>query len=261
MQVDVSDVIQLVVLAFAAVLHGITGMGFPMIGTTTLAAFMPLSQAVVLVALPSLLMSFFILFGHQKQSFSKELVFYRHHYWRLFISSILGGLVGIWVLLFLPVAVLYLLMAAITLFYVINTFLVDRNKITPIYIPSGHKSMVVFGFLSGVVGTSTNAMSPILMMYLFAKTNDRNEIIKASNVCYLFGKIIQLVLLRQQLAEVVSGNIMRLVILTVIPLLFLYVGMKLRQYLNAMLFKYLILLVLFLLGIKIGYTGLVKLSL
>ena len=37
------------------------------------------------------------------------------------------------------------------------------------------------------------------MMYLFSKTDDKHEIVKSSNLCYLFGKIIQILFLGQNI--------------------------------------------------------------
>lgn len=40
------EIMQSIVFVAAAILHGITGMGFPMLGTTALAFNMPLSKVV-----------------------------------------------------------------------------------------------------------------------------------------------------------------------------------------------------------------------
>ena len=70
------EIIQSIVFIVAAILHGITGMGFPMLGTTALAFIMPLSKVVALVALPSLLMSLLVLCSNNKKGFYQEIVYY-----------------------------------------------------------------------------------------------------------------------------------------------------------------------------------------
>lgn len=53
-------VLQLMVFAVASLLHGLTGMGFPMIGTIALAMLFPLSKAIAIMAFPSLIMKIYI---------------------------------------------------------------------------------------------------------------------------------------------------------------------------------------------------------
>ena len=67
------EIIQSIVFIAAAILHGITGMGFPMLGTTALAFIMPLSKVVAPVALPNLLMSLLVLCSNNKKGFTKRL--------------------------------------------------------------------------------------------------------------------------------------------------------------------------------------------
>lgn len=67
------EIIQSIVFVIASILHGITGMAFPMLGTTSLAFVMPLSKVVALVALPSLLMSILVLCSNnQKKHLSRN---------------------------------------------------------------------------------------------------------------------------------------------------------------------------------------------
>lgn len=88
------EIIQSIVFIAAAILHGITGMGFPMLGTTALAFIMPLSKVVALVALPSLLMSLLVLCSNNKKGFYQEIVYYLKTYKLLAIGSVVGSILG-----------------------------------------------------------------------------------------------------------------------------------------------------------------------
>jgi len=49
-----------IAIILASILHGITGMGFPMIGTVALSLHMPLSHAIVMLAIPCAMMSLLV---------------------------------------------------------------------------------------------------------------------------------------------------------------------------------------------------------
>ncbi|MBQ9619346.1 MAG: sulfite exporter TauE/SafE family protein, partial [Neisseriaceae bacterium] len=163
-----------IVFIIAAILHGIAGMAFPMLATTSLAFVMPLSKVVALVALPSLLMSLLVLVSHNQKSIGQEIVYYLKTYKLLAISSVIGSILGVKLLLILPISWLYLLMASVTLYYSVNGLLSMHGKVKSIKVLANNKNSILFGFLAGIIGGATNAMSPILLMYLFSETDDKN---------------------------------------------------------------------------------------
>ncbi len=250
------EITQAIVFAIASVLHGITGMAFPMIGTTALAFMMPLSQAVALVALPSVVMSFLVIIANRQKSIIQELIYYLKKYQLLVISSIIGGIVGVKLLLILPNYILYLAMSVITLYYVLLGFLSLKGKVKELKVPTHNISMIIFGFLAGIIGGSTNAMSPILLMFLMSYSQDKNQIAKSSNLCYLLGKVVQIIFLKEQFATFNQGQWVLLIVLTIISMGFLFIGIWLRNKISIEKFKSLTYFVLLVLAIKIGYSGL-----
>lgn len=253
------EIIQSIVFIAAAILHGITGMGFPMLGTTALAFIMPLSKVVALVALPSLLMSLLVLCSNNKKGFYQEIVYYLKTYKLLAIGSVVGSIFGVNLLLILPVSWLFLLMAIITLYYSVNGILNVCAKAKNIQVVANNKNMVLFGFLAGVIGGSTNAMSPILLIFLLSETEDKNRIAKASNLCYLLAKIVQIYMLKDQYLLLNKSEYGLIFLLSVLSIIGLYVGIWLRTKISPNFFKMLIFIVLFVLALKIGYSGLIKL--
>lgn len=253
------EIIQSIVFIAAAILHGITGMGFPMLGTTALAFIMPLSKVVALVALPSLLMSLLVLCSNNKKGFYQEIVYYLKTYKLLAIGSVVGSILGVKLLLILPVSWLFLLMAIITLYYSVNGILNVCAKAKNIQVVANNKNMVLFGFLAGIIGGSTNAMSPILLIFLLSETEDKNRIAKASNLCYLLAKIVQIYMLKDQYLLLNKSEYGLIFLLSVLSIIGLYVGIWLRTKISPNFFKMLIFIVLLILALKIGHSGLIKL--
>jgi hypothetical protein len=253
------EIMQSIVFIAAAILHGITGMGFPMLGTTALAFIMPLSKVVALVALPSLLMSLLVLCSNNKKGFYQEIVYYLKTYKLLAIGSVVGSILGVKLLLILPVSWLFLLMAIITLYYSVNGILNVCAKAKNIQVVANNKNMVLFGFLAGIIGGSTNAMSPILLIFLLSETEDKNRIAKASNLCYLLAKIVQIYMLKDQYLLLNKSEYGLIFLLSVLSVIGLYVGIWLRTKISPNFFKMLIFIVLLVLALKIGHSGLIKL--
>ncbi|MDO0892898.1 sulfite exporter TauE/SafE family protein [Neisseria meningitidis] len=253
------EIMQSIVFFAAAILHGITGMGFPMLGTTALAFNMPLSKVVALVALPSLLMSLLVLCSNNKKGFWQEIVYYLKTYKLLAIGSVVGSIFGVKLLLILPVSWLLLLMAIITLYYSVNGILNVCAKAKNIQVVANNKNMVLFGFLAGIIGGSTNAMSPILLIFLLSETENKNRIVKSSNLCYLLAKIVQIYMLRDQYWLLNKSEYGLIFLLSVLSVIGLYVGIRLRTKISPNFFKMLIFIVLLVLALKIGHSGLIKL--
>lgn len=253
-----SDAIQLIAFAIAGILHGITGMGLPMIGTSALSLSLPLSQAIAIVAIPSLLMSLLVLCSNNKQGIWQELSGYLKQYQLLAITSVIGGIIGVKLLLILPEAYLYLMMALVTVYYATHGILTLVNKAKPITVPTGNISMGLFGLVAGITGGATNAMSPILLIYLFSKTGDKTTVAKASNLCYLLGKVVQVVMLWGQYTAFDQRQYTLLGLLTVISMIGLFGGMWLRECISSTVFKLMIYLILLMLAVKIGHAGIIK---
>lgn len=253
------EIMQSIVFVAAAILHGITGMGFPMLGTTALAFIMPLSKVVALVALPSLLMSLLVLCSNNKKGFWQEIVYYLKTYKLLAIGSVVGSILGVKLLLILPVSWLLLLIAIITLYYSVNGILNVCAKAKNIQVVANNKNMVLFGFLAGIIGGSTNAMSPILLIFLLSETENKNRIVKSSNLCYLLAKIVQIYMLRDQYWLLNKSEYGLIFLLSVLSVIGLYVGIRLRTKISPNFFKMLIFIVLLVLALKIGHSGLIKL--
>lgn len=107
-----------------------------------------------------------------------------------------------------------------------------------------------FGFLAGVVGGATNAMSSILMIYLLSASNDKNEIVKTSNFCFLLAKIVQIILLSNEFSQLEARALWAMGMVTLLSVSALFIGIKIRDKLSIRLFKRVVLGMLFLLSLR-----------
>lgn len=252
---SITYIIQIIIFAIASFLHGITGMAFPMIGTTSLSLAFSLPAAIAMIAVPSMIMNLIVLFSNNKNGFINEFIYYFTKYKTLILSSLIGSIVGIKLLLIVPVGIMYILMASVTLLYVLSEYLSDKGIIRTVKVSTGFGNTLFFGFLAGIVGGATNAMSPILMMYLFSKTDDKQEIVKSSNICYLFGKVVQIALLGGTISELESNEVMLMVFITFVSIFFLFLGIRFRGSVSDRVFKNSIYIILLVLSIKVGMSG------
>lgn len=225
--------------ALAAVLHGISGFGFPMLSTAVLSSQYPLSLAISLVLLPCLLLHLFMLNADSQRSIRHNISHYGRLYFPLIVSSLIGSLIGVKLLLWLNEGYLKLLLGLVLLFYVI-----DQCRHTPLKIQASAQLMWIFGFLAGVIGGATNAMAPFLMMYLLSCSLSKTDIVIISNLSFIASKLTQLVLLFPILISINTEQQFLVLWLCVFALIGIGLGSRIRHALSQQHFKSLVLILL-----------------
>lgn len=146
-------------------------------------------------------------------------------------------------------------MSLVTFIYLITEFFSDKGLIKKIKVSTGFSNTIFFGLFSGIIGGATNAMSPILLMYIFSKTQDKDEIVKSSNICYLVGKIVQIFMLWENFSHLEKNEVSLILVITIVSILFLFVGVHFRKLVSDQLFKNMIYIILLILSIKVGISG------
>ena len=184
----------------------------------------------------------------------QNFIYYGRRYWLLALTSLLGSILGAKLLLWVDSAYILLLLAAVIAFYVVSSLLGKQIRL-----PNTKPMLIAVGFGAGVIGGSTNAMSTILMMYLLSASDDKNTIAKVGNMCYFLGKIAQIIVLREPIMALSSGEWQLITFLSVLSIVTLLVGIRLRRYLPQARFRQLILLILIVLGIRVGWQGITAL--
>ncbi|MGA4439536.1 sulfite exporter TauE/SafE family protein [Psychrobacter pocilloporae] len=238
------------IFALASLLHGISGLGATLVTTTALASMYPLPYAIVLVIFPSLVVNVMTWLAGGERTIWQNFIYYGRRYWLLALTSLLGSILGAKLLLWVDSAYILLLLAAVITFYVVSSLLGKQIRL-----PDTKPMLIAVGFGAGVIGGSTNAMSTILMMYLLSASDDKNTIAKVGNMCYFLGKVAQIIVLREPIMALSSGEWQLIAILSVVSVAALLVGIRLRRYLPQARFRQLILLILSVLGLRVGWQG------
>lgn len=233
----------------ASVLHGIAGMGFPLITIGALSGIYGLTASVVLVLVPTAVLNLMAWVGGQGGIWH-NVTFYLKQYWLLILVSVIGSALGAYLLLIVNTAYLMLALALVVLWYAITSLL--GKKIT---LPNTLSSLVIVGFIAGVIGGATNAMSSVLLMYLLSMSDDKYTIIKVGNLCYFVNKLVQAVILKDMILSISTSQWLLILALTVLSVIGIMVGGRIGKSLPAHKFRLLILWVLIGLGLKVGYQG------
>ena len=104
------------------------------------------------------------------------------------------------------------------------------------------------GLSAGVLSGLTNAMAPILIIYTLESKFSKSEMIQASNICFLFGKITQIVLF--SLVGVFSFEVINQSLLALfLVLLALTLGIKLKSYIKESTYKKVVKFILLIISI------------
>lgn len=233
----------------ASLLHGIAGMGFPLITIGALSGVYGLTNAIVLVLVPTAVLNLMAWVGGTGGIWHNA-TFYLKKYLPLVIVSILGSALGAYLLLVVNANYLMLALSVVVLWYAITSLL--GKKIT---LPNTPTSMILIGFIAGVVGGATNAMSSVLLMYLLSMTDDKDTIIKVGNLCYFVNKLVQAIVLKDILIQVPAQTWTMIIGLTLLSVLGIIIGARLGKRLPSAKFRTLILWVLIGLGVKVGWQG------
>ena len=251
-----SDNIQTLLLIFifaaASLLHGISGLGVTLVTTTALASMYPLPHAIVLVIFPSLLLNATTWLAGGGRSVWQNFTYYGRRYWLLALMSLLGSILGAKLLLWIDSAYILLVLAAVIGFYVISVLLGRQIRL-----PNTKPVLIIVGLSAGIIGGATNAMSTILLMYLLSASNDKNTIAKVGNMCYFLGKVAQIIVLREPIMALTNSEWQLIALLSVLSVVALLIGIRLRGYLPQSRFRQLILLILTILAIRVGWQGVI----
>lgn len=233
----------------ASILHGIAGMGFPLITIGALSSPFGLTDAIIIVLVPTAVLNLIAwLGGHGSVWYNFS--HYLKKYWALIVVSVIGSALGAYLLLVMNSAYLMLALSVAVLWYVITSLMGKKIVLTDTI-----GSLIAIGFIAGVIGGATNAMSSVLLMYLLSISDDKHTIIKLGNLCYFVNKLVQVVVLKDIIVTVPVQTWGVIGVLTVLSVVGIIIGGRLGGYLPKDKFRLMILVILLLLGIKVGWQG------
>ena len=175
------------VLAFAGVVQGALGLGFPMVATPMIAAVTDMRTAVILVLLPCVATTVTNVVR------SGPILATLRRFWFMPFCMLAGAATGAKLFVAYPAFPFSLLLAGVILLYLY----LDRVGQAQWAVIRRHPAPfgVLFGFIAGLSEGSANVAAPPLLMYLFSLGVDRQVLVQVLNLCFSVGKPTQLVVL------------------------------------------------------------------
>ncbi len=216
------------ILALAGLIHGVFGIGFPMIATPLLALFMDVQSAVLITLFPTIAVNVLSIYkgGGWGDSIGR--------FWPLALSAFIGSVVGTNLLVISDPEPFRLLLAAVIILY-LNLHRLTRLKMSwienHIYL-----SMLLFGLIAGLFAGSVNVMVPILMIFALELGLAKTVMIQTFNMCFLSGKAAQVGvfygagLVGMELVSAVAAGL-------VLAVVALRIGMSLRDRIHSDLYQ------------------------
>ncbi|MGB5868303.1 MAG: sulfite exporter TauE/SafE family protein [Arcobacteraceae bacterium] len=227
------------IIFVASLIHGSIGFGFPMVATPLIALITDIQTAIIYTLIPTLLVNIISIIseGNFLQAFKQ--------FYPLALLAMLGSAIGTQILIYSSSDIFKLLLAVAILFY-LSVDLV-KYELTWV-VKSPQLSRVVFGFGAGILSGLTNAMAPVLIIYTLESKFTKSQIIQASNICFLFGKTIQIVLFSVASVFTIEEMQYSFTLLIVVAIA-LYIGIKIKAYLNPIVYKKVIKAILFIISL------------
>jgi uncharacterized membrane protein YfcA len=172
------------ILALAGLIHGVFGIGFPMIATPLLAMFVDVQSAVLITLFPTIAVNILSIYkgGGWGESIGR--------FWPLALFAFVGSIAGANLLVVSDPEPFRLALAAIIILY-LNLHRLTRLKVNWIK-DHIYLSMLLFGLVAGLFAGSVNVMVPILMIFTLELGLAMTVMIQTFNMCFLSGKAAQI---------------------------------------------------------------------
>jgi len=175
------------VLAFAGVVQGALGLGFPMVATPLIAMVSDMRTAVILVLIPCVAATVINVI------MSGQFYVTLKRFWFMPLCMMAGAFVGARLFVAFPAFPYAMLLAGVILAFLYLDH-IGHAEWTPVRrhpVAFG----VFFGCIAGVSEGTANIAAPMLVVYLFSLGVDRTTFVQVLNLCFSVGKPTQFVVL------------------------------------------------------------------
>jgi uncharacterized membrane protein YfcA len=175
------------IFLLAGFMHGMLGLGFPMLATPLLAIMMDIRSAILITLLPTVTVNLISIYrgGRWSESIGR--------YWPLAVMIPLGALAGTWMLVRLDPAPFRLLLAAVILLHL------GSNRIRGAHLGwvTTHTPLayLLFGLAAGFLAGTVNVMVPLLIVFALEVGMAPLVMVQVFNLCFLAGKSAQILAL------------------------------------------------------------------
>ena len=218
------EIIQLLavvaIIAVSGLVHGILGLGFPLVATPLLSLVFDVRSAIVLTLVPTIIVNLLSILrgGNWRDSIGR--------YWPMAMYAVIGSFAGTYMLLYLDAEPFRLLLAMIILLY-LNMGRLSRIRVSWTR-QHGQLAMMVFGLIGGVLAGTVNVMVPVLVIFALEAGLTATVMVQVFNFCFLGGKVTQLTLMTGH-GLFSAGLFHMALLLGVVSAVALWLGMQLRS--------------------------------
>jgi len=221
------DIATYLIVAFSALVHGLLGLGFPMLATPLLALISDVRSAIVLLLIPTMAINLVnvIRGGHWRESIGR--------FWPLALFGAIGSLLGTQLLVLTDPAPYKLLLAAMIVVYLnIHRLGIHLNWVRrhPVY------ASAVFGLMGGLLAGTVNVMVPALIIFVLEMNLTPLITVQVFNFCFFFGKLSQAAVLASH-GYVDAAHVVTIIPIVCVALLALGAGMRFRDRINMDLYR------------------------
>ena len=177
--------IEIVIIFFAALLHGALGLGFPMTSTPLLAWHGSLMRAIQLTLIPTLGVNILMI---ARQSAPWQAL---RPFITILPAMIAGTLIGSFFIIYFNPELFRILLAMVIFLYL---WLDYRNHLKHSNPGTQPRGIVVAGLITGVLVGTVNAGVPALIIFALYNRLSREQSIVLFNTCFLTAKLTQIAL-------------------------------------------------------------------
>ncbi|TCJ84528.1 sulfite exporter TauE/SafE family protein [Cocleimonas flava] len=211
----------------AALFHGSIGTGFPMIATPLLALITDLHTAIILTLIPTVLVNLVSIISE-----GNIFTAIKHHL-PLALYALIGSSLGTLLLISVDSEIFKALLGIAILIYLF----IDKIKFNLSWIQQKPQlSKLIFGLSAGTLGGLTNVMAPVLIIFTLESRYTKQQIIQANNLCFLFGKLIQIVLFTSH-GQFSSSDLKTSLVMLAATAIALFIGVKIKKRIQAEIYN------------------------
>ena len=185
--IDLQDptivVLMVTIFLLASFVHGLLGLGFPLVATPLLALMTDVRIAVLLLLLPTMAINLVNIFrgGQWRQSIAR--------YWPLAAYGLAGSVLGSLALVGVSdPAAFKLLLAGVVLLYLYK-YQIGLNLQWLNDKP--HLAYLVYGLTGGLLAGTVNVMLPALIIFALEMRLAPKTMVQVFNFCFFIGKLAQ----------------------------------------------------------------------
>jgi uncharacterized membrane protein YfcA len=171
------------IFVLAGLVHGVLGLGFPLLATPLLAILVDMRSAVLITLLPTITVNLMSILrgGRWSDSIGR--------YWPLALMIPVGSVAGTWLLVKVDPDPFRLLLAAIIVLHLAS----ERLRGVHLGWIRAHPwpAYLIFGLAAGFAAGTVNVMVPLLVIFALELGMPPLVMVQVFNLCFLVGKTAQ----------------------------------------------------------------------